>query len=360
MREAVRPRERVLRALSHREADRPAFAWGFGPQPPARAALNAFLGQWDLDYDALFAATSDVRRFNLAYAGPPLPPRTSPWGWTVKPTSYGIGSYDEFDHQPLATAETVADVESHPWPDPDHFDYAAVLPAIRQADPDRRFARVLGGGNPLETLSWMMGLQKTLVFLLDRPDVIRAAMERIVSFYESRLHRVAMACPGEFDTVFCADDLGTQHGPMIGRSTYREIIMPYHRRMCAAAREVAPFVQHHSDGSVAGLLDDLIEAGVDCLEAVQVDCADMDPEGLKARFGDRLAFQGAVSVQQVLPRQSAPQVREEVRRLKRILGAGGGYICAPSHAVQAGTPPENVVAMVEEAVECSIEHIAAG
>jgi len=358
MSDVVLPRERVMLNLSRREADRPAFAWGFGPQPPARAALNAYLEQWGLDYDRLSSATSDVRRFDVRYAGPPLPPRTSPWGWTVKPVSYGDGSYDEFDHQPLSRAETVADIERHPWPHPDHFDYAALLPTIRQVDPDHRHARILGGGNPMETLTWMMGFEKVLVFLLDKPDVIHAALGRITSFFEARLRRAMAACPGEIDAVFCADDLGTQHGPMIGRATYRELVMPYHRRLCAAAHEHAPFVLHHSDGSVAALLDDLIEAGVDCLEAVQVECADMEPEKLKARFGDRLAFQGAVSVQQVLPRMTEGQVREEVRRLKSILGAGGGYICAPSHAIQAGTPPENVIAMVEEAVETSIEEIA--
>ena len=102
----------------------------------------------------------------------------------------------------------------------------------------------------------------------------------------------------------------------------------------------------------------MIDAGMDCLEAVQFECVDMEPEKLKKHFGQRLAFRGGVSVQQVLPSCSAEQVRGEVRRLKEILGCDGGYICAPSHAIQAGTPPENIVAMVEEAVEKSMEQIA--
>ena len=146
---------------------------------------------------------------------------------------------------------------------------------------------------------------------------------------------------------------------MIGRSTYRELIMPYHRRLYGLAHEQVRYTIHHSDGSVYDLLDDLHEAGVDCLEAVQVECRDMEPEKLKARFGDRLAFQGGVSVQQVLPRLSAEEVRAEVRRLKSVFGKGGGYICAPSHALQAGTPAENVIALAEEGVEMPLGEIIA-
>ena len=145
---------------------------------------------------------------------------------------------------------------------------------------------------------------------------------------------------------------------MMSPATYRARVKPYHARLCRVAHEHGLPAIHHSDGSVAGLLDDLIDAGVDCLEAVQTECRDMAPESLKARFGDRLAFQGGVSVQQVLPRGTVADVRRHVRHLKATLGRSGGYICAPSHCIQAGTPPENVVAMVEEGVEETLADIA--
>ena len=72
----------------------------------------------------------------------------------------------------------------------------------------------------------------------------------------------------------------------------------------------------------------------------------MQPEKLKATFGGRLAFHGAISVQQLLPRADAATVASQCRRLVEILGEGGGYVAAPSHAIQMGTPVENVLAMV--------------
>jgi len=102
----------------------------------------------------------------------------------------------------------------------------------------------------------------------------------------------------------------------------------------------------HSDGSVFAMLDDLIAAGLEVLEAVQVDCADMEPAKLKETFGDRLAFHGAISVQQLLPRADVTTVERTCRELVQILGTGGGYVAAPSHAIQMGTPVENVLAML--------------
>ena len=97
--------------------------------------------------------------------------------------------------------------------------------------------------------------------------------------------------------------------------------------------------------AVPGLLD----MGIDVLQALQFSAAGMDPARLKAEFGDRLCFQGGVCVQQTLPFGTVAQVRREVRERIDVLGRGGGYILGPAHAIQAGTPPENVFAMFDAA-----------
>jgi uroporphyrinogen decarboxylase len=94
----------------------------------------------------------------------------------------------------------------------------------------------------------------------------------------------------------------------------------------------------------------LIDMGIDVLQALQLSADGMDPRSLKDRYGNRLCFEGGVSVQTTLPFGTAEEVREEVQMLVATLGAGGGYILGPSHAIQAGTPPENVVAMFDTAL----------
>jgi uroporphyrinogen decarboxylase len=97
--------------------------------------------------------------------------------------------------------------------------------------------------------------------------------------------------------------------------------------------------------AVPGLLD----MGIDILQALQFDAKGMDPVALKRDFGDRLCFQGGVSVQHTLPFGTVEDVRNEVEERIRVLGRDGGYILGPAHAIQAGTPPQNVLALFDTA-----------
>jgi uroporphyrinogen decarboxylase len=95
----------------------------------------------------------------------------------------------------------------------------------------------------------------------------------------------------------------------------------------------------------------MIEAGIDVLNPVQWRCAGMDREALKRDFGEKVVFHGAVDNQHTLAFGSPEDVRQEVLDNIRILGAGGGYILAPCHNLQAISPPENIVTMYETGYE---------
>jgi uroporphyrinogen decarboxylase len=131
---------------------------------------------------------------------------------------------------------------------------------------------------------------------------------------------------------------------------WREFIRPHHVRLNRLIHSFGAKVVYHTDGAVMEAVPELIEAGIDVLQALQFDAAGMDPDRLKREHGDRLAFCGGVSVQRTLPFGSPAQVREEVRQRVSVLGAGGGYILGPSHAIQAGTPVENVLAFFDAAL----------
>lgn len=352
------PRERILETLSHREPDRVPFSWGFGPQPAIRAELDAYLlEKHGVDFDSLRQKSDDIRRIEPEYAGPPIELRGSIWGYTYKKISFGSGDYDEFDYAPLADAASVDDIQNHEWPDPRAYNYAAYPEKLDRADPEGIYALELGGGNIFEQFTWLAGLENTLILMLTQPEIVHAGFRKITDFFVERARRALDAADGRVHTFFGADDLGSQNGLLFSREMYRDMLMPYHKELYSAVHEYGVKVCHHSDGSCFDVLEDLVEAGVDCLEAVQVECAKMDPSSLKENFKDRLAFRGAVSVQQVLPHAEPETVRTEVRKLKKVLGSGGGYICQPSHAVQAGTPVRNVIAMVEEALDSSLNDI---
>ena len=105
----------------------------------------------------------------------------------------------------------------------------------------------------------------------------------------------------------------------------------------------------HTCGAVAVLIEDFIDVGFDAINPVQVAARGMEPASLKAQFGDRLTFWGGIDTQRILPFATPEEVRAEVRRIIDILAPGGGFVLNSVHNIQGDVPPENVVAMFDEA-----------
>jgi uroporphyrinogen decarboxylase len=148
-----------------------------------------------------------------------------------------------------------------------------------------------------------------------------------------------------------ADDLASQNQTLVAPETYRKLIKPRHARLFSFIKQQAKVpvkIFYHSCGAVASIIPDLIDAGIDILNPVQVSATGMDTRQLKRRFGKDLTFYGGgVDTQQVLPRGAPAQVREEVRRRIEDLAPGGGFIFNTVHNIQADVPPENIIAMWE-------------
>jgi uroporphyrinogen decarboxylase len=185
--------------------------------------------------------------------------------------------------------------------------------------------------------------------LVLHPELAHGIMQRVTDFYVAHFSEILSAGKEEIDLVFTADDIGSQKGLLMSLDMWEENLKPYHARMNKAIHEFGAKVIYHSDGAVMEALDGLIDMGVDVLQALQFSAAGMDPIALKQRTGDRLCYEGGVSVQTTLPFGTAEDVRQEVQTLIAVLGKEGGYILGPSHAIQAGTPPENIVTMFDTA-----------
>ncbi len=102
----------------------------------------------------------------------------------------------------------------------------------------------------------------------------------------------------------------------------------------------------HSCGAVRDVIPDLIEAGVDILNPVQVSAAGMDSAELKREYGRDLVFWGGgVDTQRVLGSGTPEEVAADVRRHVTDLAAGGGFVFAAVHNIQANVPAANILAM---------------
>jgi uroporphyrinogen decarboxylase len=330
------PRDILLAALQHR-------------QPPTVPYTLSFEG----DVEA---------RLDAHYGGP---------GWRARLTQYmvGVSAVDTDIRSPIDEARVrdgyggIWRVDRRPWhleqpalehpsfdgyafPAPEKFyrpDWKEQARQTLAAQPEAFRLAHLGWG--LFERSWnLRGFQNLLMDVLAEPDFFAEALDRLTDLY---LAFVEYTCDLPVDGILFGDDWGDQRGVIIGPQRWRQFLKPRWARIYAAVHAHGKYVLHHSCGSIADILPDIIEIGVDVLESVQPEAAGMDPYELKKRWGKHITFWGCLGSQSILPFGTPEQIRQEVRRLKRVLGCGGGYILAPAKALQPETPTLNAAAVVE-------------
>ena len=216
--------------------------------------------------------------------------------------------------------------------------------AREQIEAGRDRYLVWGIGFSLFERAWSLrGIEGFLMDMVSEPDFADELLDRICGF---NLELIERACELDFDCVRFGDDWGSQRGLIMGPELWRRFIKPRFARMVSKAASYGRATFLHSDGDIIEIIPDLIEIGLTVLNPVQPDV--MDIYDVKRRYGGDIAFHGGVSVQHMLPDNPADVVRAEVRRLISEVGAGGGFIIAPTHSLGSDIPLENLVVLVEE------------
>ena len=348
----MKPRERVLAALKHETTDRiPIAMVCAGVNPPAYRDLEKYLSSTrSISAEDYLEPVIDITTVAPPYIGPSLRNREDIWGVIRRPVSYGSGAYDEIEYYPLAGIRSIDDLESYRWPSADWFSYSAIPELIEKERSSLNRSIMVMNGNIFESAWYMRGFEKMFMDFVLNPEFADNLLKHVTDYYVSFFDGLLTHGAGEIDLVFTADDLGGQEGLLMSREMWERFLKPHHVRLNDVIHRHGAKVIYHTDGAVMEMVDGLIDMGIDILQALQFNAKGMDPRRLKTAFGEELCFEGGVSVQKTLPFGRAAEVVQEVRSLIEILGKDGGYILGPSHAIQAGTPPENIVAFIDTAV----------
>jgi len=260
--------------------------------------------------------------------------------------------YMDISHHPLAQA-TLEDLADYPFPKGDDPGRFAGLReralAIRNNTP---YAVVSGiCGVVYETCWYMRGLEPWFIDMLTQPEFCAALLDQTLRFWLDWFRAFCDEVGDLVDVVMIGDDLAGQSGPLFRPDLYRRVVQPRQKRLVQYIRSrTKAKIWYHTCGACAAFIPDLLDNGIDILNPVQISAAGMDPASLKARFGDRLAFWGgAIDAQHVLPIATPETVREHVRRNLEIWKPHGGYVFNNVHNIQAGVPPENIVALYDAA-----------
>lgn len=193
--------------------------------------------------------------------------------------------------------------------------------------------------------SWnLRGFENVLMDSVEEPEFFEEMLDRLMNLY---LAFVEYTADLPVDGILFGDDWGDQRGVILGPERWRRFLKPRWAKIYEAVHARGKIVMSHSCGSVAEIMPDLIEIGLDVLESVQAEAAGMNPYELKRRWGDKIAFWGGLGSQSTIPRGTPAEILCEVRRLKAEMTRGGGYILAPAKPLQPETPTANAVAVVE-------------
>jgi hypothetical protein len=190
---------------------------------------------------------------------------------------------------------------------------------------------------------WYMSLNS-------RRDFVHRLYARQTEIALGNLERVHRRIGDAVDVVFlCGTDFGTQTSSFCSVATFRELWLPYYQRLCGWIHAHTSWkVFKHSCGSVERFLESFVDAGFDIANPVQCSARGMEPERLKAKYGDRLVFWGGgVDTQKTLPFGTPAEVREQVLRRCEVFAPGGGFVFNAIHNIQAGTPVANIAAMFD-------------
>lgn len=373
-------RERVLTALNHKEPDRVPFDMGgtvaTGIQAKAYRRLRQYLGLPEkeitiidmlqqlalVDDDVMERLGSDVRNISpRSTASFKIELKDTPdgqyryfydeyqIGWRM-PSDGGM-YYDMFEH-PISGEITPETVDAYKLPDPlDPARFAGLREASQKVLEQEKRALVIGNMSAgiFELLLWTRGFKDGYADWAGNPELSRKILRKYMDLqlaYWEKMFEVMQGIP--IDVVQMADDLAGQNGLLISPRSYRKQLKPFHKEMFDYIHSKSGAkIFFHSCGSIHTLIPDLIEIGVDILNPVQVNAANMDSAELKREYGKDICFWGGgVDTQMAFDENHTPaEVRADVRKRLADFMPGGGFIFSTIHNIQGNVPPENIMAM---------------
>ncbi|MCE5252012.1 methyltransferase [bacterium] len=216
---------------------------------------------------------------------------------------------------------------------------------------ERTARAILGifGGNLFEFGQSMYRNDNFFMLLASEPLKAHRFLDKLMEIHLAALERFLGAVGEYIDIIVFGDDLGMQTGPLISPRMYREFFKPRHAFLWNRAKELADVkVNLHSCGGIRELIPDLIEAGLDAVNPVQITCTGMELDGLRRDFGKDLVFWGGgCDTRSILPDGTPDSISKHVREQCALFGNNGGFVFQQVHNIQANVPPENIVAMFE-------------
>lgn len=329
----------IREALSHQETEQVPYHFDF--TPPARAKLEKFYNSTLIE---------DKLRLPIRWGG------TN----TIKPLyadpkTYGDYAKDEFGvtwsvsnddrGAPVSPGLKEPDLSGYDFPDPT-LDYR-FKDLENWCNVNKDYFRLVWVGELWERATFVRGMENILLDLIQNKKFVLELFRELSNFVLKTMEIIIERF--DFEAFSLSDDYGTQNSMLMSPGDWRKFIKPYLAEIIELAKKHKKYFMLHSCGNIYKIVGDLIDIGLDILHPIQPEA--MDIFKLKKEFGKDITFQGGLRTQDLLPRGTEDEIKNEIRVLKEKMGKGGGYILEPGITVQGDIPINNLVAMIKEVVE---------
>lgn len=268
------------------------------------------------------------------------------WGGSrIRTIFNNYGPHDEIVRYATDGCNTPEEMdEAITLPDLDTWDFSAIGRACEKYGD--RF--LIGGFASIFYYPTLIrSMEQILLDMALKPERADHLFSRCFEWHMDYHTRLLEAGKGRIDAMQLADDFSTQLDLLMSVDMFRRFFKEPMREYVKLAKSYGAMVYLHCCGSAYKLIPEFIDIGVNILDPIQTMARNMEPQMLKAQFGDRLSFHGGGETQGILPHGSADEVRENARMLSRTLGKDGGYILSSCHFFQADVPVTNILAFYE-------------
>jgi len=307
------------------------------------------------DEQLLVVLGDDFRYVEPIYIGPELKkfPDGSIEGYFgehYKYVQFEDGKYLESAYRPFEGILELKELDRSHFPKADWFDYSTIYKHAKVLR-EGGFAVCIGTAGDMDFINGISrarGMEQVLIDLIDDNPVYLEIMEARFKFYYEMHKKMLKEGKGLIDFAHIGEDLGTQRGAMISKDIFEKHFAPKYGKYFEMVHSYSARTMMHMCGTVWMFLDRLIELGLDVYDVVQPTTPENDIASLAKNFGDRLIFQGSMDVQKEIAFGTVKDVKKEVKR-RLMLFPKGGLILGPSHAIQPGSPLENILALYNEA-----------
>lgn len=238
------------------------------------------------------------------------------------------------------TVET--DLKKYSFPDPNAPHRLGRLPELLRAA-DGRIAINFHSRVAFMWSVYLMDMENVLMAMALEPDFVHELFS-IVADINITIIRNAIRAGAS--TVSLGDDYCSNQGSIMSPEMFRTFILPHLTRAVEVIHEEGAKCIKHCDGNLWPILDDMVNAGIDCINPLEP-VAGMKMSEVKATYGDRICIMGNIDCSDLLCNGTPEEVDLAVQECIRDGGEGGGLIVSSSNSIHSGVNPENYRAMLQ-------------